>query len=85
MPIARIRHTKARSIAGFGARARIRRERWTGKDALAHIVGERRALRTLPETYFRKTPRSPHSPNDLVGHPASHRQRHLEALLAETA
>ena len=127
----------ARPIPHFGARARIRRERWTGKDALAHIVEWERqalralrgepadpelrglpidrknrllyqrwhhraprdvmayarsvhrdvlaALRALPEASFTKTPRSPHSPNDLVGHPAGHRQRHLEALLAENA
>src|SRR5438045_9157642 len=38
----------ARDIPGFGARARIRRERWTGKDALAHIVEwKRQALRAL--------------------------------------
>src|SRR5512143_130688 len=37
-----------RSIPGFGARARIPRERWTGKDALAHIVEwKRQALRAL--------------------------------------
>ena len=35
-------------MPGFGARARIRRERWTGKDALAHIVEwKRQALRAL--------------------------------------
>ncbi len=35
-------------VPGFGARARIRRERWTRKDALAHIVEWRRqALRAL--------------------------------------
>ncbi len=27
-----------RPIPGFGARARVLRERWTAKDALAHIV-----------------------------------------------
>jgi DinB family protein len=38
----------ARDVPGFGARARIRRERWTGKDALAHIVEwKRQALRAL--------------------------------------
>lgn len=37
-----------RPVPGFGARARIRRERWTGKDALAHIVEwKRQALRAL--------------------------------------
>jgi hypothetical protein len=35
-------------VPGFGARSRIRRERWTRKDALAHIVEWRRnALRAL--------------------------------------
>ncbi len=74
MPLAKISHTKRRTMArvsaeyraldqvvrrigaaglerpvpGFGARARIRRERWTGKDALAHIVEwKRQALRAL--------------------------------------
>lgn len=38
----------ARDVPGFGARARIDRERWTGKDALAHIVEwKRQALRAL--------------------------------------
>jgi len=38
----------SREIPGFGARARIRRERWTAKDALAHIVEwKRQALRAL--------------------------------------
>lgn len=37
-----------RPIPGFGARARIRRERWSGKDALAHLVEwKRQALRAL--------------------------------------
>lgn len=72
MPIAKVAHTKRRTIArveteyraldrvvrrlgtrgltrdipGFGARARIRRERWKAKDALAHIVEwKRQALR----------------------------------------
>ena len=127
----------SRPIPGFGARARIPRERWTAKDALAHVVEWERqalralrgeatdpelrglpidrknrilyerwhrrpprdvvayarsvhrdvlaALRALPEAYFTTTPRSPYWPNDLVGHPAAHRQRHLEALLAEKA
>ena len=117
-------------VPGFGARARIRRERWTRKDALAHIVEWRRqalralrketsdpdlkglpidrknrrlyerwhsrsardvvayhrkihkdvmtAFRRLPEQYFRKR-RSSIWPNDLVGHSAEHRRRHLEA------
>jgi len=35
-----------RPVPGFGARARIARERWLGKDALAHIVEwKRQALR----------------------------------------
>lgn len=120
-------------VPGFGARARIKRERWTGKDALAHIVAwkhhqlrtlrhethdatlrgkpievqnrtlytrwHRRtvrdvvayhrevhrdvmaALRARPESYFADPPRSPQWPNDLVGHAAGHRERHLEPLL----
>jgi hypothetical protein len=37
-----------RPIPGFGARARIPRERWTAKDALAHIVEwKRQALRAV--------------------------------------
>ena len=124
----------ARPIPHFGARARIRRERWTGKDTLAHIIEWERqalralrhepadprlrgrpidrknrilydrwrrrsgrevvayarsvhrevraALRALPDEYFTRTPRGPAWPNDLVGHPAGHRTRHLEALLA---
>lgn len=123
----------AEDVPGFGARARIKRERWTGKDTLAHIVAwkhhqlrtlrrerhdmtirgkpfaeqnrilysrwHRRslrdvvayhrsihrdlvaALRTLPDSYFKEPPRSPQWPNDLVGHAADHRERHLEALL----
>jgi len=36
------------SRPGFGARARIKRERRTGKDALAHIVAwKHHQLRTL--------------------------------------
>ena len=117
-------------VPGFGARARIRRERWTRKDALAHIVEWRRnalralrkdgsdpelkglridqqnrklyerwhsrparavvayhrkihketiaAMRRLPPAYFAKR-FSPFWPNDLVGHSAEHRRRHLEA------
>src|ERR1700687_3317179 len=117
-------------VPGFGARARIKRERWTRKDALAHIVEWRRpalralrteasdpelkglpierknrrlyerwhsrsarevvayhrkvhtdtmqAMRRLPEQYFRKR-LSPLWPNDLIGHSAEHRRRHLEA------
>lgn len=121
-----------RAVPGFGARARIRREQWTGKDALAHIVEWKRqalralrhepsdpqlrgrtiavknrllyerwhgrtaravvayhravqreiddALRALPESYFAKR-RSPYWPNDLLGHAAGHRRRHLEPML----
>lgn len=74
MPIAKVTHTKRRTMArvsaeyraldrvvrslgarglerpipGFGSRARISRELWTGKDALAHIVEwKRQALRAL--------------------------------------
>lgn len=117
-------------VPGFGARARIRREKWTRKDALAHIVEWRRqalralrkepsdpalnglpidrknrrlyerwhsrsaravvayhrkvhketmtALRRLPDQYFRRR-LSSIWPNDLVGHSAEHRRRHLEA------
>jgi hypothetical protein len=37
-----------RPVPGFGSGARIRRERWTGKDALAHIVEwKRQVLRSL--------------------------------------
>ena len=116
-------------VPGFGARARIRRERWLRKDALAHIVewkrqalralrkegsdselrglaidrknralyerwhtrpardviayhrsvqrDIRKAMRALPTTYFAKR-LSPIWPNDLVGHSAEHRRRHLE-------
>ena len=119
-----------RPVPRFGARARIRRERWTYQDALAHILAwkqwqidalchapqdpalrglpidrknrlifERwhgrpasevvawhrrlhrrimRTLRALPADAFR-TKRSAYWPNDLVGHSAAHRQRHLEA------
>lgn len=119
-------------VPGFGARARISRERWTGKDALAHIVAwkhhqlrrlarqppdmtirgrpiavqnrvlyarwhrrslrdviayHRRihrevmaALRARPTSYFTDPPRSPPWPNDLIGHSAQHRERHLESL-----
>lgn len=117
-------------VPGFGARARIRREKWTRKDALAHIVEWRRnalralrtessdpelrglkidqrnrklyqrwhsrpardivayhrkihretmaAMRRLPAQYFQKR-LSSIWPNDLVGHSAEHRRRHLEA------
>jgi hypothetical protein len=117
-------------VPGFGARARIKRERWTRKDALAHIVEWRRqalralrkeasdpelkglpierknrrlyerwharsarevvayhrkvhahtmeAMHRLPEQYFSKR-LSPLWPNDLIGHSAEHRRRHLEA------
>src|ERR687887_1438313 len=114
-----------RPIPGFGARARIARERWLAKDALAHIVEWKRqalrtlrkersdpelrglpidrknrvlyerwhrrparavvayhrsvqrdiirALRALPEDYFRQPTRSPFWPNDLLGHSRRHR------------
>ena len=117
-------------VPGFGARARIRRERWLRKDALAHIVEWKRqqlralrkepsdpalrglrldqqnryffkkwhtrparevvayhrrvgreirtAMRALGPDYFAKRV-SPQWPNDLVGHAAEHRKRHLEA------
>ncbi len=117
-------------VPGFGVRARIRRERWTRKDALAHIVEWRRnalralrkersdpelkglkieranrklyerwhrksaravvayhrkvhretkaAMRALPPAYFAKR-FSPLWPNDLIGHSAEHRRRHLES------
>ena len=117
-------------VPGFGARARLRRERWKRKDALAHIVEWKRqalralraepsdpklrglkidrknrvlygrwharpsrdvvayhrsvqkdiraAMRALPPAYFAKR-LSPYWPNDLVGHSAEHRRRHLEA------
>lgn len=131
--VRRLGQRLAAEVPGFGARARIKRERWTGKDALAHIVAwkhhqlrtlrrerhdttirgkpiavqnrilyrrwHRRsvrevvayhrsvhrdvvaALRARPESYFNDPPRSPIWPNDLVGHAAEHRQRHLEVLL----
>lgn len=118
-------------VPGFGVRARIRRERWTRKDALAHIVEWRRqalralrkepsdpdlkglpidrknrrlyerwhsrsarevvayhrtihqetmaAMRRLPDEYFRRR-LSSIWPNDLVGHSAGHRRRHLEVV-----
>jgi hypothetical protein len=117
-------------VPGFGARARIRRERWTRKDALAHIVEWRRqalralrkeasdpdlkglpidrknrrlyerwhsrsarevvayhrrihketvaAMQRLPDEYFKRR-LSSIWPNDLIGHSAEHRRRHLEA------
>ena len=120
----------AAPVPGFGARARIYREKWTRKDALAHIVEWKRnqlralrkessdpqlkglrihlqnrvlyrrwhsrpvravvtfhrkthketmaAMRHLPDQYFQKR-LSPLWPNDLVGHSAEHRRRHLEA------
>jgi hypothetical protein len=41
-------HGLREPVPGFGARARIRRERWLAKDALAHIVEwKRQALRAL--------------------------------------
>jgi hypothetical protein len=124
-----------RVVPGFGSRARIKRERWSGKDALAHIVEWKRqvlrslrregadpdlrgldiarqnrvlyrrwhrrppsaivafhrrthreilaALRALPEEFFARPMRSASWPNDLVGHAAGHRVRHLEAYLRE--
>lgn len=118
-------------VPGFGARARIKRELWLRKDALAHVVEWKRqqlralrkersdpelrglqihrknqvlferwhsrpardvvayhrlvardvraAMRALPPAYFAKRV-SPQWPNDLVGHSAEHRRRHLEAL-----
>jgi len=120
-----------RPVPGFGAHARIKRERWLAKDALAHIVEWKRqalralraepsdpklrglaidrknrvlyerwhrrpareaiayhravqrdivkTLRALPERYFAQR-RSPLWPNDLRGHSAGHRRRHLEIL-----
>ena len=116
-------------VPGFGSRARIKRELWSRKDALAHIVEwkrqQLRALRKDPAdpalrgmkldeknryffekwhsrppaavvAYHRKVGReikeamralgneyyakrvSPLWPNDLVGHSAEHRRRHLE-------
>jgi len=116
-------------VPGFGARARIKRERWLRKDALAHIVEWKRqqlralrrepsdpalrgmrldqknryfyrkwhsrparevvayhrrvgreirtAMRALGPEYFAKRV-SPLWPNDLIGHAAEHRRRHLE-------
>ena len=116
-------------VPGFGSRARIKREIWRRKDALAHIVewkrqqlralrkersdpelaGMRlheknkffferwhsrpardvvayhrsvgreitRAMAALGPEYFAKRV-SPQWPNDLVGHSAEHRKRHLE-------
>jgi uncharacterized damage-inducible protein DinB len=116
-------------VPGFGARARIKRERWVRKDALSHIVEWKRqqlralskegadpelkgmrlheknrfffarwhsrtardvvayhrsvgrkireAMRALGPEYFAKRV-SPQWPNDLVGHAAEHRKRHLE-------
>jgi hypothetical protein len=56
-------------IPGFGARARIRRERWTAKDALAHIVEwKRQALRAL---------RSEASDPELRGLPIDRKNRVL--------
>ena len=116
-------------VFGFGARARIARERWLRKDALAHIVEWKRqqlralrkersdpelkgmrlheknrffferwhgrparevvayhrtvgrdirtSMRALGPEYFAKRV-SPQWPNDLVGHAAEHRRKHLE-------
>lgn len=118
-----------RPVPGFGQRARIRRERWTYKDALAHVLAWKewqiralqrrpqdpqtrgltleqknrliwrrwhrrspkvvvawhrrlqreidRVLRELPASVF-VTKRSAYWPNDLIGHSAEHRRRHLE-------
>lgn len=117
------------AVPGFGARARIKREIWLRKDALAHIVEWKRqqlramrkepsdpelkgmqlhqknrhffekwharparevvayhrsvgrdigrSLRALDDSYFAKRV-SPIWPNDLIGHSAEHRERHLE-------
>ena len=117
-------------IPGFGARARIKREVWLRKDALAHIVEWKRqqlralrkdpsdaalrgmkldqrnrhffekwharparavvayhrtvgreirdAMRALGNEYYAKRV-SPLWPNDLIGHSAEHRRRHLES------
>ena len=129
-----VRHLGSRGleadVPAFGARARIKRELWTRKDALAHIVEWRRsqlralrkeasdpelkglkidranrklyerwhrkparavvayhrkvhretmaAMRALPPAYFAKR-FSPSWPNDLIGHSAEHRRRHLES------
>lgn len=116
-------------VPGFGSRARIKRELWLRKDALAHIVEWKRqqlralrkdpsdpalrgmrldrknryfyekwhsrpartvvayhrrvgreirdAMRTLGNEYYAKRV-SPLWPNDLIGHSAEHRRRHLE-------
>ncbi len=118
-----------RTVPGFGARARIRRERWTYRDALAHILAWKswqidalrrvpqdpelrgltisaknrliydrwhprpardvvawhrqlhreivRVLKALPDDTFKKR-WSASWPNDLIGHSAEHRRRHLE-------
>jgi hypothetical protein len=59
----------AEPVPGFGARARIRRERWLRKDALAHIVEwKRQALRSL-----RKEPSDP----TLKGLPIDRKNRRL--------
>src|ERR1700682_5194100 len=56
-------------VPGFGARARIKRERWTRKDALAHIVEWRRqALRAL---------RKESSDPELKGLPIERKNRRL--------
>jgi hypothetical protein len=58
-----------RQVPGFGARARIRRERWTGKDALAHVVEwKRQALRAL---------RHERSDPELRGHTIERKNRVL--------
>src|SRR6266850_8482145 len=56
-------------VPGFGARARIKRERWLRKDALAHIVEwKRQALRAL---------RKEASDQELRGLPIDRKNRRL--------
>jgi hypothetical protein len=56
-------------VPGFGARARIRRERWLRKDALAHILEwKRQALRAL---------RKESSDPELKGLPIDRKNRRL--------
>jgi hypothetical protein len=58
-----------RDIPGFGARARIKRERWLAKDALAHVVEwKRQALRAL---------RKESSDPELRGLPIDRKNRRL--------
>jgi hypothetical protein len=59
----------AEPVPGFGGRARIRRERWLRKDALAHIVEwKRQALRAL---------RKEASDQELKGLPIDRKNRRL--------